>query len=447
VRGWLLAALLLPSAASLLWPSAAQAHGGLPISSGILRQGETMYVPVVFWGLWIGSDKGPWTWICEEEMNSDRLRRYALTTDGSFFVTDNRGVTLSTDHGCTWTPAAGEIATLRTSDIAADLSDGATAWVTTNDVESTDGGNVADNALFVTRDHGATFTRVAALDGNGRRFESLKLGSSVIYVTSTALAPPYSVTVHQSRDGGSSFTAHALTYTVDGAAPYAADLLALDPRDPDGVWIRGFYSVPGDGGIDVPLQVLLRSADAGATATEVWRMVGETTPSGATRGIDGVAVDGPHARVFVATAQGLLAGDDAGGPATVTLAPTGGLSIAQCVEVHGDAIYVCSSNYAPDLKALARSDDGGKSFVQVLSYQNTVGPVDCPASTPVGSMCPYYWQTYSAQLGIGGGGLDAGTGGGGGGACSCSFTPRATVTLIMPLLLAVVLLFRRRGAK
>jgi hypothetical protein len=41
------------AASLLLWSALARAHGGLPVSSGILRQAgsDTMYVPVVYWGL------------------------------------------------------------------------------------------------------------------------------------------------------------------------------------------------------------------------------------------------------------------------------------------------------------------------------------------------------------------------------------------------------------
>src|SRR5262249_53367401 len=158
----------------------------------------------------------------------------------------------------------------------------------------------------------------------------------------------------------------------------------------DGLYLRVFVSIPGDGGADpTPLQVLLRSSDGGTSFAEVLRVVGEINPtSGATHGIDGVAVDAKRGEGFVATVHGLMVGADPGGAATVTLQPTGGLTVAQCVEIHNDAVYVCGDNYPPDLKALARSDDGGQTFTSVLSYQDTVGTVDCPASTPVAQMCP-----------------------------------------------------------
>src|SRR5207302_7033177 len=142
------------------------AHGGLPVSQHILRQngGNQMFVPVVFWGLWVSQPDGRWKWICEELINQNRFRKFALSTDGAFYTTDVRGLTQSTDHGCTWTPATGDIANLHTTDVAVDPLDGATAWASTGDGGSVlpDGGTVAAvNAVYVTHDHGVTWTALA----------------------------------------------------------------------------------------------------------------------------------------------------------------------------------------------------------------------------------------------------------------------------------------------
>jgi hypothetical protein len=428
----------------LLIPSLALAHGGLPVSLSVLRQGETMYVPVFFWGLWIGPDSGPWKWICEEEINDNRTRHYALTTDGAFFATDAKGLTRSIDNGCTWMPVTGEIATLRLSDVAADPSDGMTAWATSDDVmDSADGGQSSNNALFVTHDHGDTFSRVASLDGTDRRFQSIKLSGTTIYVTSGGLHAPFGTAVEASPDGGMTWQHHPINFNVTGSVPYASEIMAIDPRDANTVYIRVFVTATGFDGGALPLQVLLRSSDGGATVTELYRLVGETSPSGnATYGIDGVAVDATRGRVYVATVKGLMMAPDG----ATSLTPTGGLSQAQCVEVHGDKIYACGSNYGPDFKALARSDDGAQTFTQVLSYQNTVGPIDCPAGTPVGDKCPLYWQMYADQLGInmgidGGGGSDMGSGGGKG--CSCDLSGRSSIPWLMVLLIAGLVPLRR----
>jgi MYXO-CTERM domain-containing protein len=434
----------------LLLASSVWAHGGPPVSIGLIRDSNTMYIPVFYWGVWVGQDNGPWKWICEEEINQDRFRKYARTGDGTLIVTDTHGLTISTNGGCTWTPLTGALAALRASDIAGDPVDGSTAWVTTDQASNSPDAGTSGNALWVTHDRASTFTAVPGLDGSGRRFESVKVGSGVMYVVSTSLTTPFNVTLNRSADGGASFVARPVSFTVGGVAPYSAEIMALDPRSADGLYLRVFVSVPGDGGDPVPLQVLLRSSDGGTSWSEVYRVVGEINPSsGATHGIDGVAVDAKRGKVFIATVSGLMAGADPGGAATISLSPTGGLSVTQCVEIHNDAIYVCGNNYPPDLKALARSDDGGQTFVSVLSYQDTVGAVDCPADTPVAQMCPYYWDTYSAQLGINTGIDGSTTTGGGeqGPGCSCAVGERGApvIAIALPLLLlAYLLLYRRR---
>src|SRR6185312_946516 len=125
----------LAAAAILCASSLARAHGGLPISQHILRQagGDQMFVPVVFWGLWVSQPDGRWKWICEELINQNRTRRFALSTDGTFYTTDIKGLTLSTDRGCTWTAATGAIANLHATDVDADPVDGATAYAAIGD--------------------------------------------------------------------------------------------------------------------------------------------------------------------------------------------------------------------------------------------------------------------------------------------------------------------------
>ena len=136
--------------------------------------------------------------------------------------------------------------------------------------------------------------------------------------------------------------------------------------------------------------------------------------SGQTRGIDGIAFDRATKRAYVATRTGLLAGNDDGSAAVPFLAPAGTLTQTQCVDVHDGALYACSSQFPPDNAAIAQSIDGAQSFHSILNYVDTVGPVDCPAGTPVGDLCPSYWYMYGAQLGIS---FDGGIGGNDAGRC------------------------------
>jgi hypothetical protein len=442
---------------STLTAGLARAHGGLPVSQHIIRQGSTMYVPVLFWGIWVGDGQGPWTWICEEEINTNRPRHVAVSSDQTFYATDAHGITVSNDRGCTWTPFAGApLAQLRTSDVVVDPSDATVAYVSTAEGAAVDADGAvtpAQNGLFVTHDHGATFSRLPGLDdvANTRLFSAVRVAPSDtkrLYVSSITGAPPFTPAVHVSTDGGQTFTLHAIPNQIDGVAPSSVELLAIDPRNPDVIYVR-LYAVVGSG--MTPRQSLLRSIDRGGTFTELWKMDGTITVSGQVYGIDGVAVDETRGQVLVATAKGMLAGVDPGGAPTVALQPVGNLTQAQCVDVKDGVVYACSSNYMPDFAALARSDDGGKTFTKILEYGDTKGPVEyCPKGTPVAELCPMYWYTYGSQLGIDvstDGGIDGGTGPTPKG-CQCEIGGRAPLGLGIALMTALIgLALGRRAAR
>ena len=251
-------------------------------------------------------------------INTNRFRKFALSTDGTFYTTDTKGITRSTDHGCTWTAVTGDLATLHTTDLDVDPVDGATAWVSTGD-----GGTIAPdgfvtaavNGVFVTHDHGATWAPAAGLTAQSARiFDSVRVAPSsaqVVYASSNNQSSPFAVAVHRSPDGGANFTTTALTYQLDGVDPHALEVLAVDPRDSNVVWARALAQVP-EGATTVDRHGLLRSSDGGATWAEIYKADSVTEASGQTRGIDDVAFDLANNRVYVATRTGVLAGSDDG---------------------------------------------------------------------------------------------------------------------------------------
>jgi hypothetical protein len=227
------------------------------------------------------------------------------------------------------------------------------------------------------------------------------------------------------------------------------------------VWARAVADIAGN-----PRHALLRSADAGDHWTSLLEIAATTAPSGQTRGIDDVAVDPATATVYVAVSQqsptsnpgGVWLGHDSGDATAPTLTQQAALDVAQCVDVHGGALYACSSEYEPNLPAaVARSTDGAKTFTSALDYTLTVGPVDCPSGTPVGDNCPSYWYMYGAQLGISF--PDGGSGGGGDagtppathhGGCSCDMGALAGATgggAALVLLLAAMAVLRLRASR
>ncbi len=392
----------------LLLSSLASAHGGLPVSQHILRQsgGDQMFVPVVFWGLWVSQPDGTWKWICEELINANRYRKWALSTDGMFYTTDSQGLTQSSDHGCTWTPATGAISTLHTTDVEVDPVDGATAYASTGDGGTvTDDGFIiqASNAVYVTHDHGTTWTPLPGLTSMSMRlFDTVRPAPSsgqILYATSNMQMPPYDIAIHQSTDGGMNFSTTVLTYQLDGVLPHALEILAIDPRNSNVIWARATAEVP-EGADSVTRHSLIRSADGGQTWSELYTLDAVTGSSGETLGIDDVTFDMPNNRTYVATRTGLLSGADDGSTTVPAIASAGRLQQTQCADVHNGGLYVCSSQFPPDNAAVALSTDQSATFNSVLNYVDTIGPVDCPATTPVGQLCPSYWYMYGSQLGI-----------------------------------------------
>lgn len=448
-------------ALAALLTSIAHAHGGLPYSTSVMHSTDgTLYVPVVFWGIWVQHPGGPWRWICEEAINNNRFRKLALATDGATFyttdlATDTRsGLQVSPDRGCTWNSVPMFVSRL-VNDVAADPVDPKTGYLVTGESPdpNSDAAGTGDNALYLTHDRGMTWTPAPGLMASPLLLKSVKLAPSdakTIYVASIDSAAPYQPAVHRSTDGGMTFTVSPVTFTLDGNIPHAIDLLAIDPRDTKVVYVRVFLNSIDDAGNENSRMALLRSTDGGATFNGLLTIDGIVSGSGYTRGIDGVAIDASRGKVWVATVNGLFVGDDPGSAASVTLSPMGGLSQAQCIDAQNGSLLACSTDYAPDFKALARSDDGGNSFMSILAYVDTDGTTDCPAGTPVGDQCPNYWALYGSQLGIAvdGGASDGGSMGPGAKSCGCSVSGDSAGFLAALVGLAVITagLRRRRRA-
>lgn len=412
-----------------LWAQPAFGHGAPPVSQFIVKRGPQLLVPTLYWGVFLGSDGGPWRWICEDAINKDQQRRWALCGNGTYHVTDYAGITSSRDGGCTWVAATGEIATRATSGLLPDPVDGKRAWATTNQ-----GMDAPWNGLFVTTDDGLGWTPVLTGDEYFRGPAISRDGQALYVIGVARTGSPPAVTLHTSRDGGKRFTAVVLS----GSPPTDVEPLAVDPSDAATVYLVYRYGAE---------QALVRAASQGAQLSEAFRLPAV---------IGGVAFDEARKAVLVPVTplgdnvlQGGLMRSVNGGP----FAPFSDLTRAQCVFPDGDVIYACSSSFAPDRKAIARSDDGGAHFTKVFNYDETVGPsLDCPANTPVAMICPGIWDTYGSQLGVNLGRPDAAlpvdagstTPPDAGCACGVGHPARAPVGVVVVALALVPGLARRR---
>jgi len=409
----------------------AEAHGGLPISRGILRAKgapSTMYVPVYYWGLWVGAPSATdgslrWRWICEEAVNLKRTRVYAVSQDGATqYATDNKGLTVSSMGGCQWDAATGELATLRTVDLEVDPVDAATAYVATGANAVANGTNPStppSNGLFVTHDRGLSFSRLAGIGTSSDIFESVRVSPSdplVIYASSKHYAPPFDQRLHRSSDGGLSFTTMPIAPLAGRPATSTFEILAVDPRSPEVLYARAGVNL-GTGDV----HLLLRSLDAGASFTELWHvdiadLYGEDGTGEAVSGINDLAIDLSRDELLIATTAGLVRGSATLAAASPALALVGSLPRVECVDAHEGQTYACSWDQNLDYAAISVGPGGAETLSPFLTFKtDTLGPISCAAGTTVGDICPGIWSSYAYQLGIGAGGADGGTSNGDGG--------------------------------
>jgi hypothetical protein len=267
-------------------------------------------------------------------------------------------------------PSSGELALRPTAQVVADPIDPHAAWAVTYASQSD------DNALYRTGDDGLTWSPIfrtdaylnsVAVSGDG---QTLYVGG----VERVGAAP----VLYLSHDRGQSFSRITPAYRLDGMPPVTLRVLSVDPADGSVVWLAAARD---------PKRALVRATAEGTQYQEQFQVSGE---------IFNLAFDRSRATVWAATQAGLRR-SIAGAP----FAPAGDLTQTQCVSMRGAAIYACSSNFQPDLKVLARSDDGGDHFTGIFQFSQAAGPIEtCPAGTPVATLCPPLWDLYAERLGV-----------------------------------------------
>lgn len=347
----------------------AKAHGGLPISVQIVHRGDKTFIPTQYWGVFVGQQGQPWRWICDEAINSNKLRNVYIGGDGTFYATDKLGLTISRDDGCSWEQVTGELAQQTISSVALDPVASSTVWAVASD-------EMAQAMLWRSDDAGKTWQALYRPTGMGILGLALSPDGKAVYLGAARRLPMIAGLVLESTDGGHSFQEHLISPLPRDANPFSLSVMAADPRVSGQVWLR----------FKDPEGILVQADLRAKSFTELLRISSDITA---------VAVDVAHDRLLVATGQGIYS---ASGAAPLERGPS--LSRAQCVSLYGDTVEACSWNYAPDSAAMSRSVDDGKTFTRVFQYHETAGVYSCPPSTPVAQICPQVWQTYAEQLGI-----------------------------------------------
>jgi hypothetical protein len=369
-------------AAVLMWPAIAFGEGRPQTRSVQFRANDphAVYVAASF-GLVVSHDDGcSFRWLCARSIGYDRsfAAKYRIADDGAVFATTVNGLRVSRDGGCTFTTATAE----RPSRDPGRIAD---AWIDAIDIGPTGDVWVATadsgkpNDVYRSTDHGVTFAP-RGLRSPAIWWKSVAIAPSRaqrVYVTGYQVAgrrgdggalPP---TTHFaiSDDDGARWRESALAGVQLGPTPlvYA---MAVDPRDPDRVFMVSAGAAPPNG------DRLYQSRDGGDSWREVLVAPGAVTSVA-------IAAD----RVIATTRGGTFESRDGG--ATFTPAATA----LACAAVRGDgALLACGGD-----AAVMRAE--GDGWRKLLAFGELAGPVDCPAGTPQHDACAPEWPALQRELG------------------------------------------------
>ena len=385
------AALIL--VASLV-PAVAVANGRAPLTNGVfLRPGDehSLYVRTTF-GLLISHDDGcTFRWVCEKAIGygGEFDPKYAVATDGAIFATTFTGLRVSRDNGCTWTTAtAGASVTDpgRIADIwidAIDISSTGEIWVATAE-------SAKPNDVYRSTDNGITF-RPMGLSSAVVWWKSVKVAKSNpqrIYAAGYQVAGTAQVHLMRSDNGGAMWTEMPLPPNVLYGSTPTIHVLAVDPADPDHLYIRSLEANPPAG------DRIYRSHDGGVTFTEV------AVTTDLVRDI----VIRSNGSALIATING---GTFESKAATGEFARIGKtVSISQdlrpprlgCLAQKPDGTLVgCGANWGPDYMAVGRASDP-LAWQKLFRFVELVGPNTCAAGTTNAELCDPLWPALKTQF-------------------------------------------------
>jgi hypothetical protein len=351
-------------------------------------------------GLLSSQDGGAhFSWVCEKAVgySGSQDPAIALTASGTVLVAAFEGLAQSVDGGCGFSfvePTASQFVI----DVAIDRQMPASAVAIT----STGQGDGFFVQVFETPDNGNSWAKAGTpaptdflaetIETSPSRHDRLYLsGFTTEVVNGTQVRHGF---VEVSDDRGQSWA----RYPVDLAGDKSIYLAAVDPADPDRVYLRS------RGDTD---DRLLVSKDGGKTWASVYTLQG--TMLGFALSPDGsrLAIGGPTAGLLVASRDDLA------------FSKTSDEQIA-CLAWAQEGLYACGNGYQGSF-AVGRSGDGGKTFTPLLRRLGDVsGPRACPAATGVEATCAADWTSVKSTLGIGdnpgGAGGQGGAGGTGGAA-------------------------------
>ncbi len=380
----------------VLAPGTAAANGRFPYANQLVvaPTDPTRLTLRTTYGVLQSFDAGAtWLWLCETSVG------YGGTLDPAIAVTGpgrllaglfGAGIATSSDRGCTFTHDAPPFTGLYVIDLAVDPTDPARV------VAITSSGSAAGTFTVVvgeSTDGGASWKQLGAALPPTFNAETIEVAPSRkerLYASGSRASASTDAGVdgevgpsgragllYRSDDHGASWK----ELPVDLEGGLAAFVSAVDPKDPDRLYVRVSADPKSGGATDH----LLFSADGGASFTRI------ATSKGSMLGLalspDGskVAYGGPNDGVQVASTKD---------HAFAARASVG----ARCLTWSAAGLYACGADF-PDGFTLGLSKDDGATFAPLYKLAQ-LAQLECPSGTPTRTLCPRDWPATRDKLGI-----------------------------------------------
>lgn len=347
--------------------TAAAAHTGIAQSLSVNVRGDDEVLVSTTFGAVITHDRGQsWRVICEEAIGYGTGQRPAwwLSPTGAMFAGSFKGLFVARSDGCTW-ESVPDFDNTGCSDLQ---SHGAT-------VLATSGKYGVENRILRSTDDGATWTP-SAEKSSTLFYSTLRIAPSNpdrVYAAAWWFDPNTSILL-RSDDNGRNFTRIDLTASLPSAGAFY--VLAVHPQKPEVV----FASVNKDS--EPRAAWLLKSIDSGATFTPV-----VTTPE-----LFGSVAFGLDPSVVYAAAGNELYRSTDEGQTFVHLAKP---QKNACVTTRGARVYACGLQ---ELDSWAVGQGEGGDFGPLLKWSQILGPLSCPASSLVHTLCDPLWPVVKATF-------------------------------------------------
>jgi photosystem II stability/assembly factor-like uncharacterized protein len=358
---------------ALIVTAPARANGRYPLADQIAvdPRNPAHVVARATFGLLDSDDGGQsFRWICERAVGYFGVEDppIAVTADGSTVVASSKGISVSSDGGCSWIRNPGLTGTWFGVDVTVVPARPHEALALVSSF--TDGAYTA--SILKTINDGVTWNQVVPSLGASFLATTLEVAPSDpdrVYVSGKVL-PGGSAAMLRSDDGGRTWTRSSLE--ISGA--YSIFIGAVDPQNPDVVYLRTHADDIG--------RVALTS-DGAATWREIWQA--PTDVSGFALSPDGVTVAVGGSSVGVSVAS------------TVDYAFRKTSNVgAYCLTFWGDKLLVCTKE-AIDNFSLGISDDLGEHFAPLLRLGEVL-PRACAADTSA-SICAPEWSDIATTIG------------------------------------------------